>query len=95
MVKCQGRQAIREEVSVDPAIAAAAVVKAGLSLLERTAPAGLGRIRSWWKGKTILVLGQARAGKSTFLDYLQHGIFEEEQDTEKTLEVAILSSMSP
>src|SRR5207302_9070956 len=60
--------------------------RVSLSLLEKPFQAGLALIQTWLKGKTILVVGQSRAGKSTFIDYLQHGIFEDEQDTPRTVE---------
>jgi len=67
--------------------AQAAVVKAGVEFLSRTVPSGIAAVRHWWKGRTILVVGQSRAGKSTFIDYLRYGIFKEEKDTEKTYDV--------
>ncbi|MGH3157220.1 MAG: hypothetical protein ACRDNF_11675, partial [Streptosporangiaceae bacterium] len=60
--------------------------KGGIALvkvvIERGAPAGLGVIRSWLHGQTIMVVGPTRAGKSTFVSYLRFGIFQEE-DPEK------------
>lgn len=35
-------------------------------------------------GKQVMIVGQARAGKTTFLDYLQYGLFEAEKPTQKT-----------
>jgi signal recognition particle receptor subunit beta len=37
-------------------------------------------------GKTLMVVGPPRAGKSTFMDYLSYGIFQHEQETERTYE---------
>lgn len=33
-----------------------------------------------------MILGQSRVGKTTFIDYLQHGLFEDEKETDKTLD---------
>ena len=69
----------------DPATSVKLVV-AGIGMLQRTAPTGLAYVRKWWKGKRILILGDRRAGKSSFLDYFQYGIFEEERETDKTFD---------
>ena len=52
--------------------------------LERTAPAGLARIASIFKGKTVMVVGPARSGKTTFVRYLQFGIFQHADETQPT-----------
>src|SRR5438552_1360255 len=51
-------------------------------------------IRRWWKGKLILIIGQSRAGKTTFRDYFEHGIFEDEKDTSKTYEATRSTSFT-
>jgi signal recognition particle receptor subunit beta len=53
-------------------------------IIERGAPAGFGFVRSLLRGKTIMVVGPPRSGKSTFVTYLQFGIFQDAQETEKT-----------
>jgi hypothetical protein len=63
---------------VGPAIAVARVV------IDRAAPAGLKLVRSWIHGKTIVVAGPARSGKTTFMNYLQYGVFEHAQETAVT-----------
>lgn len=63
------------------------LLKLGVSLLQRTAPTGIAYIKSWLKGKTIIVVGQARAGKTTFIDYFEHGLFNDEAETGKTKEI--------
>jgi GTPase SAR1 family protein len=50
-------------------------------------PKGFALVRSWWAGKEILVIGQARAGKTTFRDYLQYGLFEDAKDTAETPDI--------
>ena len=65
----------------------ATLIKVGVAVIQRAAPTGLALIKSWLKGKEVVVIGQARAGKTTFLDYLQFGLFEDEKDTSKTLDV--------
>lgn len=72
----------------------AALVKVGLEFLHRTAPTGIAFVRHWWKGRKILVVGQSRAGKTTFLDYFQFGLFADEKDTEKTYDVSSSASFS-
>jgi GTPase SAR1 family protein len=64
------------------------LVKVGVSVLQRTAPHGIAVVRSWLKGKEIMIVGQGRAGKTTFIDYLQYGIFDDEKETDKTPEIA-------
>ena len=51
-------------------------------------PKGFKYIKSLLTGKTIIIVGQERAGKTTFLDYFQYGFFEDEKDTEKTWDIA-------
>ena len=64
------------------------MVTAGITIarvvLQRTAPTGIALIRSWLRGKTILVVGPGHSGKSTFVRYLQYGIFQHEEPYEKT-----------
>jgi len=62
----------------------ATLVKVGVELLQRSVPTGISWFTAWLKGKTILVVGQARSGKSTFISYFQHGLFQSELDTSKT-----------
>ncbi len=57
-----------------------------MAIIERAAPYGIALFKSWLKGKEVLVVGQARAGKTTFIDYLHYGIFEDEKETSKTLD---------
>lgn len=61
--------------------AAGTVVKLAI---ERAAPAGIARVRAWLTGKTIVVVGPPRAGKTTFVEYLQYGIFQHADETERT-----------
>ena len=63
------------------AAAAGALVKV---VLERGAPTGFGIISSLLHGKTIMVVGPSRSGKTTFISYFQFGIFQDTQETEKT-----------
>lgn len=62
------------------------IVKIGGTIISN-APKGFKYIKSLLTGKTIIVVGQERAGKTTFLDYFQYGFFEDEKDTEKTWDV--------
>ena len=44
-------------------------------------------MHTWLTGHEVLILGPARAGKTSFVDYLRYGVLEPEQETEKTLDV--------
>ena len=68
--------------------AGAALVEVGLWAIDRAAPRGLAFVRSWMRGRQILVVGPPRAGKTTFIDYLQYGLFEPEKHTAKTLKTS-------
>lgn len=68
---------------IEPA-SSATVLKVGMTVLERAAPKGLSYVQSLLKGRRILVVGQERAGKTTFIDYFHYGLFEEESHTSKT-----------
>lgn len=68
-------------------VAGATVLKIGVAVIQRVAPSGIALIKSWLKGKEVLVIGQARAGKTTFVDYLQYGLFEDEKVTDKSVDV--------
>ncbi|HEY0605976.1 MAG TPA: hypothetical protein VGD58_23835 [Herpetosiphonaceae bacterium] len=65
----------------------ATLVKVGVAVISRAAPTGLEIVKAWLKGKEVIIVGQARAGKTTFVDYLQFGLFEDEKDTSKTRDV--------
>lgn len=65
-------------------VAGPIAVRVGVAIIQRLAPSGITLVKSWLKGKEILVVGQSRAGKTTFIDYLQYGLFEAEKHTEKT-----------
>jgi len=56
-----------------------------LDLVARPAMNGLARVHTWFTGKEVLILGPARAGKSSFSEYLQYGLLEPEQDTPTTI----------
>ena len=61
-------------------------VSVGVELIKRTAPSGIAVVRTWIGGQKVLILGPARAGKTSFYDYLRYGVLEHEQETEKTVE---------
>jgi GTPase SAR1 family protein len=56
-------------------------------VVTRAVPKGYELIKYWWTAKEFLVVGQARAGKTTFIDYLKLGIFADARRTEETPEV--------
>ncbi|MGH9834643.1 MAG: GTPase domain-containing protein [Blastocatellia bacterium] len=65
----------------------ATLLKVGVTMIHRAAPGGIALLKSWFKGKEIMIVGQPRAGKTTFIDYLQYGLFEDEKETDKTRDV--------
>jgi 50S ribosomal subunit-associated GTPase HflX len=69
----------------EPITTSAVAVDVSVKLLEMVAPKGLAKVYTWLKGVELLVLGQARAGKTTFIDYLRHGLLDNENAVEKTL----------
>jgi GTPase SAR1 family protein len=69
----------------------AVLLKMGLELFVKTSNTTWGYFREWMKRKDVFVIGQPRAGKTTFIDYIQYGLFAEEQETLKTLKVTTSS----
>ena len=63
------------------------LISKAVDVVVRAVPRGFSRVKSWWLGKEILIIGQARAGKTTFRDYLEYGIFEDERETQETAEI--------
>ncbi len=64
-----------------------AAIKAGVDVIVRVVPKGFEWIKSWWLGKEFLIVGQARAGKTTFREYFQYGLFEDIKDTPETADI--------
>ena len=62
-------------------------LKVAIDLVKRPAMSGVARVHTWLTGHEVLVLGPARAGKTSFVDYLQYGVLEPEQETAKTLDL--------
>jgi GTPase SAR1 family protein len=56
-------------------------------VISRAVPKGYELVKSWWTAKEFLVVGQARAGKTTFCEYLRLGFFDDARRTEETPEV--------
>lgn len=50
-------------------------IELGVELLTRAAPAGIAWLTQRIRGKKILVVGQPRAGKTSFVTYFQYGVF--------------------
>jgi len=55
--------------------------------LIRLIPKGFGLVKRWWVGKEVLIIGQPRAGKTTFREYLQYALFDDEKPTDETAEI--------
>ncbi|MBV8894404.1 MAG: hypothetical protein JO266_20920 [Acidobacteria bacterium] len=53
----------------------AIALKVGVQLITRVAPTGMAWVTTWLRGKKILIVGQPRAGKTSFVDYFQYGTF--------------------
>ncbi len=64
-------------------------LKVGLKVFQRVAPGGIEKVVNWIRGSEILIVGQARAGKTSFIDYFQYGILDFEDETEKTYQIEI------
>lgn len=50
-------------------------LKLGVELVKRVTPKGIAWVTTWVKGKKLLVVGQPRAGKTSFVRYFQYGLF--------------------
>jgi GTPase SAR1 family protein len=50
-------------------------------------PTGYALLKSWLTGKQVLIIGQPRAGKTTFREYLEYGLFDDEKPTQETAEI--------
>jgi GTPase SAR1 family protein len=75
-------------MGVETALAGPAT-KAGLDVIVRVTPYFWARCKYWIWGKELLIVGQARAGKTTFQKYLWNQIFDDEMDTEETPEISM------
>jgi hypothetical protein len=64
----------------------AILMKLGIDLVARPTQNGLARLTTWATGHEVLVVGPARAGKTSFVEYLQYGILEKEQETATTVD---------
>ena len=53
----------------------AVVIEVGFELLKRVVPSGLAWVTTWIRGKKIMIVGQPRSGKTSFLRYLRFGIY--------------------
>ncbi len=60
------------------------IIKASVGVVVRNTPLGLQKIGAWAKAKRILIIGQARAGKSTLFLTLQNGELFPEMNTPET-----------
>jgi hypothetical protein len=59
----------------------------GKEVAERLIPKGVELLQSWWSGRRLLILGPARAGKTSFLKYLESDILFPERPTKITAKV--------
>ena len=59
-------------------------IKIGIEVIKKTTPKGFAWLTTYIGGKEILILGPGKAGKTSFVDYLQFGILEHESEHHKT-----------
>lgn len=57
----------------------------GAKILVDVARPGLSRLRMYFRGKKVVIVGPPRSGKSTFADYMHYGVFDPEQNSDVTL----------
>ena len=70
-------------------------LKVGVDILQKVAPAGLGWIATKFFGVSILAVGERRAGKSSFVNYFEHGfLLPPNTPTPRTLEVRNTASFN-
>ncbi len=77
--------------SMPTGVAESVIAKAGVGVIQRVAPSGIARLRAWWHGKKVLVIGQGRAGKTTFIRYMRYGILHDAGDSLKTVEISTIA----
>jgi GTPase SAR1 family protein len=78
-------------MATDPATAVA--MKIGMDVLTRVTPRGLAWVKSKWVGRDLLVVGQPRAGKTSLVRYVQHGVFAE-TETKRTRAIKTTASFN-
>jgi len=61
------------------------LVKTGAAAAKGIFPWIFGKVQMWATGKTVIVVGPSRSGKTSFLDYLELGILRVEQQTRRTM----------
>lgn len=49
-------------------------------VIGRAAPVGFAWAKTWLKGRKVVIVGPGGAGKSTFLNYFAHDVFQHEQE---------------
>jgi hypothetical protein len=64
-----------------------ALLKFGVGVMERSTGSLIARAVRWLRGNSVLLVGQARGGKTSFRDYLRYGFLDDEKPTEKTHDV--------
>jgi hypothetical protein len=52
--------------------------------IEQGGRPGVAKLKALLAGKTLMVIGPPRSGKTTFLDYVRYGVFQHAQTTEPT-----------
>src|SRR5688572_14739819 len=71
-------------LAVDPLVGPA--FGAGSKIIfQHLAPWSLKRVHRWWSGKVVVLLGPPRAGKTSLMYGLLHGILIEKGTTDQTL----------
>jgi GTPase SAR1 family protein len=57
------------------------------TVAERLIPSGISWVKAWWSGKRMLILGPARSGKTSFINYLESDILFTERKSKITTRV--------
>jgi predicted GTPase len=74
-------------------VSTAIAIRVGIAVLNRVTPTGLAWLKTKLVGRDILVVGQPRAGKTSLVRYLHHGVFAE-PETEKTRKIKITAAFN-
>jgi GTPase SAR1 family protein len=84
----QGLDVLASPVIPVAMLTSLASAQIGHELLQRVSPGVVERLGHWFVGRDILAVGQARAGKTSFCEFLRFGTLEAEAPTRITYDDA-------